>query len=147
VSLPLELMTLAASTVGSGIMTLLALRMKMKAQQQAALMSKVGVAQENRMEVLTGVPDKVAWTRRTIALSVVLSVIVLPKLAALFVPDLHVSYGWTETTTGWLWGLFGGNDQSLMWHEVKGLAITPLDTHVAMMIAGLYFGPSIVKNA
>jgi len=30
---------------------------------------------------------------------------------------------------------------------MKGLVITPLDTHLVSAITGLYFGASMVKNA
>jgi hypothetical protein len=33
------------------------------------------------------------------------------------------------------------------WKQLKGLVITPLDTHLVSAIVGLYFGASIVKNA
>ena len=142
--IPMELVTMGASTLGAGVMSLVAMRMRMKAQAHTQLMAKADMVHTNRMESLTQVPSQVQWTRRVIALTVIFSVMVLPKLAVLLFPTLPITYGWTSSTGGSLWGLLAGTEV-LQWQEVRGLAITPLDTHFTAMVAGLYFGPSIVK--
>jgi len=85
-----------------------------------------------------------AWTRRLIALSAVFSIIVLPKLVAVWYPEVSVYVGYTEATGGfWNW-MFGPED-AIQWKMAKGFVITPLDTHIVSAIVGLYFGAGFTK--
>jgi hypothetical protein len=83
-------------------------------------------------------------TRRIIALSAVFAVIVWPKVVAVFWPEVPVVVGYTEWNPGFLF--FEGSEETT-WQAVKGLVLTPLDTHLLSAIVGLYFGASMVKNA
>ena len=87
--------------------------------------------------------EKFQWTRRVIALTLVFSVILLPKLSAMFFPNIEVIVGWTQWNPGFLF--FEGNEE-IMWKSVKGLVITPLDTHLMSLVGGLYFGGSLVGH-
>jgi hypothetical protein len=58
---------------------------------------------------------------------------------------MPVVVGWTEWTPGFLFITEGGEDT--VWKTMKGLVLTPLDTHLVSAIVGLYFGASMVKNA
>jgi hypothetical protein len=144
--IPLELVTMLGSTLLGGVMQIWSQSLKAKQQAQAALMERAGLAAEHRTQLLNNSNPSVMWTRRVIALSVVFSVMVLPKVAVLLFPTLPVSYGWTTTAEGFLWGIFGSGQEILQWHEVRGIAITPLDTHFTASIAGLYFGGSLVRQ-
>jgi hypothetical protein len=62
-----------------------------------------------------------------------------------FWPELPVVVGWTEWNPGFLF-ITEGEEQTV-WQSLKGLVITPLDTHLVSAIIGLYFGASMVKNA
>jgi hypothetical protein len=42
---------------------------------------------------------------------------------------------------------FTEGKELIKWQSLKGLVITPLDTHLLSAIVGLYFGASMVKNA
>lgn len=140
--IPHELLTLGVSTLAGGGMKLMGMWVKLKAQQNAALLQMAGQKHSQTVELSnTGTPQY-QWTRRTIALMVTFAVMVLPKLAVLVSPELAVTYGWTSSPSG-LWSWFSGTDQ-LVWHSVQGIVITPLDTNFAMAICGLYFGASIV---
>ena len=143
-SLPVELMTLGVSTIAGGAMKLMGMVQESRAKQSEALMAMANSNQTRRVELAnTGTPQY-QWTRRVIALMVVASVMVLPKLAVLAFPDLPVTYGWTSADSGlWFW-LFGG--EQLTWHVAQGVVITPLDTNFAMAIAGLYFGSATVSR-
>ena len=61
-----------------------------------------------------------------------------------FWPDLDVYVGYTQFNPGFL---FLEGKEVVEWKQLKGLVITPLDTHLLSAIVGLYFGASIVKNA
>ena len=76
----------------------------------------------------------------------VFAVIVWPKAVAVFWPEIPVNVGYTEFNPGALFGLFEGSEE-IKWQSLKGLVITPLDTHLLSAIVGLYFGASMVKNA
>ena len=51
-----------------------------------------------------------AWTRRLIALGAVGAIIVLPKVAAIFYPEVGVVVGYTEVDGGILSWLLGGHE-------------------------------------
>ena len=144
--LPLELITMLFSTVLGGVMSIWGQSMKARQMQNEMLMQR---AEFNRSAVAdardAGKTDKhFAWTRRLIALSAVFSIIVLPKLVAVWYPDVNVYVGYTEATGGPLAWLFGPAE-SIQWKMAKGFVITPLDTHIVSAIVGLYFGAGFTK--
>jgi len=77
------------------------------------------------------------FTRRTIALTVVFAVILLPKLAALGGAPVVVFTSGPEVS--YLWGLFSSS-AGTVYYTVAGVPITPLDTHTLAAVVGLYFG-------
>jgi len=122
--LPLELITMLFSTVLGGVRAL------------------IGAASQAREH---GKTDKhFAWTRRIIALSAVFAIIVLPKLVAVWYPEVTVIVGYTEMNGG-LWNWLFGPSESIMWVSARGFVITPLDTHIVSAIVGLYFGAGFTK--
>lgn len=144
--LPLELITMLGSTVLGGVMTVWGQSIKAKQAQQAMLMERANfnAKQVNRARD-AGKNDKhFAWTRRLIALSAVFAIIVLPKMVAVFYPDVSVIVGYTEVEGGLMNWLFGGGDV-VKWQSAQGFVITPLDTHIVSAIVGLYFGAGFTK--
>lgn len=144
--LPLELITMLGSTVLGGVMSVWGQSIKAKQAQQEMLMQR---AEFNRGAVAdardAGKNDKhFAWTRRLIALSAVFSIIVLPKLVAVWYPEVSVFVGYTEATGGLFNWLFGPAE-AVQWKMATGFVITPLDTHIVSAIVGLYFGAGFTK--
>lgn len=84
-----------------------------------------------------------SFTRRTIALASVASIIVLPILGSIFYPNLPISYGFTESLGGFLF--FTDPKDALVWTTGTGVVITPMHSHLVYAIAGMYFGSSSVK--
>jgi hypothetical protein len=82
------------------------------------------------------------WTRRFIAVTVVLSVVAVPILAGWLTP-VNISYGWHEATDGF-WFFTEGRDV-IKWAVGTGIVITPVYTHLLYAISGMYFGASSVK--
>lgn len=112
---------------------------KNKAEQQKLLIVGQQEAREH------GKTDKYfAYTRRIIALSSVFAIIVLPKLVAVWYPEVSVIVGYTEVKGGLFNWLFGG-DGTVQWQAARGFVITPLDTHIVSAIVGLYFGAGFTK--
>ena len=144
--LPLELITMLFSTVLGGVMSIWGQSIKAKEANNKMLMER---ANFNRKAVAdarnAGKNDKhFAWTRRLIALGAVFSIIVLPKLVAVWYPEVNVYVGYTEATGGFMNWLFGP-DEAIQWKMGKGFVITPLDTHIVSAIVGLYFGAGFTK--
>lgn len=134
--IPIELLTLGGSTVLSAIL-------KIMAERSRAMSQLMTQRHEQTVELASAGTEGYRWTRRTIAVLVVVSVIVLPKLAALF--GVPVVYGSTEAGVSLLWGLFG-TGSTVEWYSIVGVPITPLDVHIGLAVAGLYFGQSIAGN-
>lgn len=137
--LPLELLTLLFSTVVGAVMSIWGQNTKNNADHQRMLLSGIQKAREyGKTDV------HFAWTRRIIALSSVFAIIVLPKVVAVFYPEINVIVGYTEVNGGIINWMFGG-DGTVHWRAAKGFVITPLDTHLVSAIVGLYFGSGFTK--
>jgi len=143
---PLELITMLGSTLLGGVMSIWGQALKARIENNKMLLQRaefragaVNTAREY------GSKDKhFAWTRRLIALGAVGAIIVLPKVAAIFYPEVGVVVGYTEVEGGILSWLLGGHE-AVVWKEAAGFVITPLDTHMVSAIVGLYFGAGFAK--
>ena len=144
--LPLELITMLFSTVLGGIMSIWGQSIKAKQAQNEMLMQRADFQRSAVADARdAGKTDKhFAWTRRLIALSAVFSIIVLPKLVAVWYPDVSVYVGYTEVQGGFMNWLFGP-EEAVQWKMARGFVITPLDTHIVSAIVGLYFGAGFTK--
>lgn len=144
--LPLELITMLFSTVLGGVMSIWGQSIKAKQAQNEMLMQRANFQREAVADARdAGKTDThFAWTRRLIALSAVFSIIVLPKLVAVWYPDVSVYVGYTEAQGGLLNWLFGP-EEAVQWKMARGFVITPLDTHIVSAIVGLYFGAGFTK--
>ena len=143
--IPLELVTMLGSSLLGGFMTIWSQNMKSK--QEAFQRAIDGLAAQSKAtdEARRYENKGFQLTRRIIALSAIGAVIVWPKVVPVFWPDMPVVVGWTEWNPGFLFLTEG--EEATVWKAMKGLVITPLDTHLVSAITGLYFGASMVKNA
>jgi succinylglutamate desuccinylase len=142
---PFELITMLGSGLMSGLMTLWS--QSQKAKQAAFDRAITGLAARSKATDLARKYDNKGFqiTRRIIALSAVFAVIIWPKIVPVLFPDVPVVVGYTEWNPGFLF--FTEGSESVTWRHMKGLVLTPLDTHLLSAIVGLYFGASMVKNA
>lgn len=142
--LPLELITMLGSGLMSGLLTIWG--QSQKAKQDAFQRAIDGLAAQSQATDLARRYENKGFqvTRRIIALAAVGAVIVWPKVVAVFWPDVSVTVGYTQWNPGFLF--FDGSEET-KWQAMKGLVLTPLDTHLLGAIVGLYFGASMVKNA
>jgi len=144
VGFPFEIITMLGSTVLGGVMSIWADSRKAKAEEQQLLITR-GKFQLQAVEAARNVKDKgFQWTRRIIALTAVFSIVVLPKLVAVFAPDVSVTVGYTEFKPGFLF--FTKDVEIFKWITFEGLVITQLDTNLVSAIIGMYFGGSLVKK-
>ena len=143
--IPMELISMGASTVIGGVLSIMAQKAKDKADEQKALMHRAGF-QSKQFDKARNVTDQFTKnTRRYIALMCVMAIIVLPKLAPFIDPSLNIYVGYTEAVSSGFW-IFSSNTDMTLWKPLDGLVITPLDTHVVSSIIGLYFGGSLVRR-
>ena len=140
---PFELITMLGSTLISGVMSMISQNLKAKQAQQKMLLARG----EFQVEAFKAAREYgyvgFQWTRRIIAVLAVLSIVVLPKVAVIFFPDLAVTVGYTQFKPGFL---FIPEKEAMKWVEFTGLVITPLDTNLVAAIIGMYFGGSLVKR-
>ena len=143
--IPLELITMLGSGLLSGVMTLWS--QSQKAKQSAFDRAIAGLSAQSEATDMARKYENKGFqiTRRIIAVSAVMAVIVWPKIVPVLWPDIPVNVGYTEWNRGFLF--FTEGTEAVKWQALKGLVITPLDTHLLSAIIGLYFGASMVKNA
>lgn len=84
------------------------------------------------------------WTRRLIALTAVFFIVAFPKIVAVWMPETPVHVAFSEIREGF-W-FFSSDTEETRWLELKGLVLTPLDTHLLSAIIGLYFGGSLASR-
>ena len=141
---PFEIITMLGSTVLGGVMSIWAENRKAKAEEQRLLITRG----EFEMKAVKAARDNkdvgFQWTRRIIALTAVFAIIVLPKLVAIFAPDVSVTVGYTQFKPGFLF--FTKDVEIFKWVTFEGLVIAQLDTNLVSAIIGMYFGGSLVKK-
>ena len=132
------------STLLSSVLSIWAQSRKAKDDQQKLLITR-GEFEMKAIKAARNVKDKgFAWTRRIIALISVFAIVVLPKLVAVFYPDVDVTVGYTNWRPGF-WFLVEARER-FEWITFQGLVITQLDTNLVSAIIGMYFGGSLVKR-
>jgi hypothetical protein len=142
-AIPLETVTLLGSSILGTVSKLVAIAMSAAHEREIMKLQAMSAGAKIVDQARRYANPHFQWTRRVIALMAVFSIIVLPKLAAIYVPWIDISYGYQQATKS-LFGL-GGTTQ-LLWQTVHGLTITPLDTHMLAAIIGLYFGGSLARE-
>ena len=141
---PFEIITMLGSTVLSGVMSIWADSRKAKAEEQKLLISR-GEFEMKAVAAARNVENVgFQWTRRIIALTAIFAIVVLPKLVAVFAPDISVTVGYTQFKPGFLF--FTQDVEIFKWITFEGLVITQLDTNLVSAIIGMYFGGSLVKR-
>jgi hypothetical protein len=143
---PFEIITMLGSTLLSSVLSIWSQSRKAKEEQQKLLITRGEFEMKARKQSLDhGLKDKgFAWTRRIIALISVFAIVVLPKIVAVFYPDVDVTVGYTNWRPGF-WFLVEARER-FEWITFQGLVITQLDTNLVSAIIGMYFGGSLVKK-
>ena len=143
---PFEIITMLGSTLLSSVLSIWSQSRKAKEEQQKLLITRGEFEMKAKKQSLDhGLKDKgFAWTRRIIALVSVFAIVVLPKIVAVFYPDVDVTVGYTNWRPGF-WFLVEAREK-FEWITFQGLVITQLDTNLVSAIIGMYFGGSLVKR-
>ena len=142
---PFEIITMLESTVLGGVMSVWSESRKAKAENEKLLITRGEFDIKAKKQSLDhGLKDKgFAWTRRIIALTSVFAIVLLPKLVAVYYPEVSVTVGYTQWNPG---GLFRTGREVFYWITFQGLVITQLDTNLVSAIIGMYFGGSLAKG-
>ena len=143
---PFEIITMLASTVLGGVMSVWSESRKAKAENEKLLITRGEFDIKAKKQSLDhGLKDKgFAWTRRIIALTSVFAIVLLPKLVAVYYPDVSVTVGYTQWNPGFMF--FREGREIFEWITFQGLVITQLDTNLVSAIIGMYFGGSLAKG-
>ena len=141
--IPFEMITMLGSTLLGGVMSIWSQNIKAKQAEQKMLLARAEVQTAAFKEAREYENVGFQWTRRIIALTAIFSIVVLPKVVAIFYPDISVTVGYTEFRPGFF---FIPEKEVMEWKVMKGLVITPLDTNLVGAIVGMYFGGSLVKK-
>ena len=88
------------STLLSSFLSIWAQSRKAKAEEQKLLITR-GEFEMKAVKQAREVKDKgFAWTRRIIALASIFAIVLLPKLVAVYYPDVDVTVGYTNWRPG-----------------------------------------------
>ena len=143
---PFEIITMLGSTLLSSLLSIWSQSRKAKEEQQKLLITRGEFEMKTKQQSLDhGLKDKgFAWTRRIIALTSIFAIVLLPKLVAVFYPQVDVTVGFTNWQPGF-W-FFKESREVFDWITFQGLVITQLDTNLVSAIIGMYFGGSLAKG-
>lgn len=141
---PFEIITMLGSTLLSGFLKVWSASRKAKEEQQKLLITR-GKFQLQAIESARNYDNKgFQWTRRIIALVSIFAIVLLPKLVAIYYPDVDVTVGYTNWRPGFMF--FREGREIFEWVTFQGLVITQLDTNLVAAVIGMYFGGSLVKR-
>ena len=143
--IPMELISMAGSTVLGGVLSIMAQKGKDEAEKQKMLMQRAEFAAVQTDKARAVEDGFTKHTRRWIALMCVFAILVLPKLVFMISPETPIYVGYTEAVMQGWW-IFASSTDVTQWKPLTGMVITPLDTHVVSSIIGLYFGGSLVRR-
>ena len=141
--IPFEIITMLGSTLLGGFMSMWSQSIKAKQAQQKMLMERAKFQAETVKEAREYENTGFQWTRRIIALTAIFAIVVLPKVVAVFYPEVAVTVGYTQFKPGFF---FVPEKEVMEWVSLQGLVITTLDTNLVGAIVGMYFGGSLVKR-
>lgn len=141
-NIPTELITLFGSSITGAFMRIWGASLDLRRIQHQMTLEALQVKGNLVHQARTHTSVGFQWTRRIIAITAVMSIIVLPKLTAIFFPECPIHIGYPEVSKGFL--CFSSEASIVKWISLKGLVISPLDTHLLAAIIGLYFGGALI---
>lgn len=143
--LPLEVISMAGSTILGGVMKMMGQAQADKAEQQKLLMERHTAAQASIDSARQYQNPNAAWIRRFIVVTLLMLVAFILIAPAIFSLPTNVP---TEVTTGptFLWGLLDFQETYTEWVKLDGI-VTPDWLKFAMLdIIAFYFGTSAVAR-
>lgn len=148
-----ELINAIGSLVGGGLLTIWSQAIKDRTEREklaleAALQRhQASSASQSAAREFKG--DKgFHFTRRAIALLVVISAITLPILLPAFIRDITIVIGYYDTVRGfWPWS---STYETINWIAIgsglRPIVISPVTNNILIAIIGMFFGNQITKR-
>ncbi len=143
--IPFEVITMLGSSLFTGLLSIWSQKSKDAADQQKYLMQR---AEINRASVEDARKDNSQYqstTRRWMALSSVIFIICLPKIAVFLDPSVQVHLMYLEQVKEGWW-IFGSIEEVTTFQGISGVVITTADTHFLAAISGFYFGSAATRR-
>ena len=141
-TLPTELVSLLGSSLFGSTVRLLSFSLMARHRERLFKLYHKKLTMTSIDQARKAPQSGLQLTRRAIALLAVFSIILLPKLIAVFKPEIPIAIGYSQLSDGFLF--FSSACEKIRWSQFHGLVITPLDTHLLSAIIGLYFGSALV---
>lgn len=135
----IELFTFAASFLARAIQQHVSNSQEIRKKELELLASKNTLVAKNQKQIREHYQTGIfGITASILAVTAFVSIILLPKVCAIFFPDVAVSFAYLDTSQGFLF--FSSDVTKMFFKQFSGLVITPMDTNLIAAIAGLYFG-------
>ena len=144
--IPLEMLTGAGAFLLSAGLKIYAARQEAQAVMMRQAIDRYREEAKERNDIRS-VGGWFSWTRRVIALAIVLSVVVVPLVAPIFFPFAQVGHCHpTGENTAVLFGLFKSSHTSLACDLLPAsINILPFHSHLAAAVVAFYFGGRVAK--
>ncbi|MEE4211481.1 MAG: hypothetical protein V2I43_19720 [Parvularcula sp.] len=148
-----ELINAIGSLVGGGLLTIWAQGMKDRADRERlaleAALARHEATENAQARAREFRSDRgFHFTRRLIAIIVVLSVVLLPVILPAIYPDMTIVIGYYDTARGfWPWS---STYETINWvavgSGVRPIVISPVTNNILITIIGMFFGNQITKR-
>lgn len=135
-----ELLTFGVTYILRSLFTLMTNHQEVR-KEELAMMRRVNELEAEATKDIRAKTERVSLfgvTSSILAIMGFFAIVVLPKLVPLFFPGVDVYMAYEQLSRGFLF--FTSDAMQMHFETIRGVIITPLDTHLASAIAGLYFG-------
>ena len=143
--IPFEIITMLGSSLLTGVLSIWSQKSKDNADQQRYLMQRAEIERASVDDARKHGGHFQSVTRRWMALSSVIFIICLPKIAVFLDPSVQVHLMYLEQVKEGWW-IFGSIEEVTTFQGISGVVITTADTHFLAAISGFYFGSAATRR-
>jgi hypothetical protein len=143
--IPFEIITMLGSSLLTGVLSIWSQKSKDNADQQRYLMQRAEIERASVDDARKHGGHFQSVTRRWMALSSVIFIICLPKIAVFLDPSVQVHLMYLEQVKEGWW-IFGSTQEVTAFKGLSGIVITTADTHFLAAISGFYFGSAATRR-
>lgn len=133
------------SSLLTGVLSIWSQKSKDNADQQRYLMQRAEIERASVDDARKHGGHFQSVTRRWMALSSVIFIICLPKIAVFLDPSVQVHLMYLEQVKEGWW-IFGSTQEVTAFKGLSGIVITTADTHFLAAISGFYFGSAATRR-
>ncbi len=143
--IPFEIITMLGSSLLTGVLSIWSQKSKDNADQQRYLMQRAEIERASVDDARKHGGHFQSVTRRWMALSSVIFIICLPKIAVFLDASVQVHLMYLEQVKEGWW-IFGSTQEVTAFKGLSGIVITTADTHFLAAISGFYFGSAATRR-